>query len=229
MDATYELIKAAQKFMQGRSDGLFQVYERTVDDVFFQLQFVMNDASHINDALEQFYIKMSKNAFGLDKAEDIIPWINESIFEQTGNWIKQNNKDILDAEKRGVYKCQKAMMPYLPGIEIDANEAIRALENFINELPVLHKETALAYYYCNMPMEKLVEVLETSRFVISERINYIEKTLTDRLADYCRERGAAMPPVNTQRIGKALAELSKLYRYPYAEELFANIRIKAVH
>ena len=63
----------------------------------------------------------------------------------------------------------------------------------------------------------------------AERINFIEKTLTDRLAEYCKERGAAMPHVNTQRIGKAIAEISKLYRYPYAEELFEIIRIKAVH
>ena len=80
-----------------------------------------------------------------------------------------------------------------------------------------------------MPMEKITEVLETTRFEISERINYIEKTLTDKLADYCKERAAAMPHVNAQRISKAMAEISKLYRYPYAEELFANIRIKAVH
>lgn len=229
MEMTYELLKASRDFMQGRNDGLFRVYERTLDEVYFLLQFVMNDSAGINEALEQFYIKMSRNAFGLEKADMILSWITESVFEQTGEWIRKNASEEIAAEKRGAYKCNKAMMPYLPGIEIDGGEAIRALENFITELPVIHKQTALAYYYCNMPMEKITEVLETTRFEISERINFIEKTLTDRLAEYCKERGAAMPHVNTQRIGKAIAEISKLYRYPYAEELFEIIRIKAVH
>jgi len=229
METTFELIKAAKAFMSGRSDGLRQIYELSIQDVYFQFQFVMCDPHNINRYLEDFYAKLSRNTYGLESPEAITAWINETVLEYSGDWIKRYRREMFNAEKGGMYKTSKAMKPYLSGIEIDGNEAIRAIENFICELPEIHRQTALAYYYCNLPMEKIKEVLEVDQFTISDRINFIEKTLTDNLAKYCKERNAAMPPVNTVRINKALSELSKLYKYPYVNELFENIKIKAAH
>lgn len=229
MNTTYELIQAAKYFMQGHSDDFWRIYEMSVDDIYFQLHFIVCDDKQTAQLLEKIYIYFAQNAFLLDTPNEFGAWMNETVTQFTTDWLLKNRQEMLSAEMAGAYEVPAGIDPYLPGNEIDDLEYIRTLESFICNLPEIHRQTALAFYYDDLPMEKLKDILNMDASKIKTRTKYIEKVLNGQMQMYCKERGYSMKNVDSQKILRALAELSKLYRYQDAENTFNQIRIKAIH
>ena len=72
MEATYELISAARGVMQGNSESFWRLYERTLDDVYFQLHFTMASQQDINPELEKVYISLARGFTTLEKPEEVL-------------------------------------------------------------------------------------------------------------------------------------------------------------
>jgi len=226
MDTTYELVRSARGLMQGRLENLKNIFDISIDDIFFQLQFVMCDEQKINDELENFYLTFNHNVFLLDSADSVAEVINQSVTRQTNDWMRINRQGMLQAERNGAYVPPVFSETYIPGMEIMDAEYTKTLASFICTLPELYRQTALAFYYCNLPVEVLRDELLITEIALKNRITYIEKTLSQQMHGYCKDRGYQMKPVNSQRMRTALYELAKLYKYPYGEALFNNIRTK---
>lgn len=229
MNTTYELLKSAKYFMQGHSDDFWRIYEMSVDDMYYQLLFIVCDDRQTDALLEKLYIYFVQNAFLLDDPNEFAVWMNETVSQFTADWLAANRQDMLAAEQAGAYEIPVGADAYLPGNEIDDLEYIRTLENYICNLPEIHRQTALMFYFDDLPMEKMVDILHLDTLTIKKRIGYIEKTLNQQMRMYCKDRGYSMPYVDSQKILRALAELGKMYRYPDAEKIFNQIRIKAIH
>lgn len=229
MNTTYELVKSAKYFMQGHSDDFWRIYEMSIDDMYYQIHFIVCDDQQTDALLEKLYIYFVQNAFLLDNPNEFASWMNETVSQFTADWLAVNRQDMLAAEDAGAYEIPIGADAYLPGNEIDDLEYIRTLENYICNLPEIHRQTALAFYFNNLPMEKLVDILHMDALKIKKRIGYIEKVLNQQMRMYCKDRGYSMPYVDSQKILRALAELGKMYRYPEAEKIFNQIRIRAIH
>lgn len=229
LDTTFELVKSARYFMQGHSDDFWRIYEMSVDDMYYQLLFVVCDEVQTEQLLEKLYIYFVQNSFLLENPEDYASWMNETVSQFTADWLKENRQNMLMAEASGAYAVPVGANAYLPGNEIDDLEYIRTLENYICNLPEIHRQTALMFYFDNLPMEKMEEILQLSATEIRNRIGFIEKTLDQQMQAYCKDRGYSMKNVDAQKILRALSELAKLYRYMNAEATYNNIRIKAIH
>lgn len=229
MEATYEMISAARGFSQGKSDSLWRLFELTIDDIYFQLHFTMADQNEINAELEKFYVSMAKEFFLLENANDIVKWMNQIVVNQLNDWFRTKHMNFLDTERRGMYPIPVYEDKYFPALQASDSEYTSALMNIINELPELFRYTAIAIYYDNYTVEELADMLFEEKSTITKRVEYIEKTLAVKMQEYCMKKKIAKVVINTQKIRTAMIELQKLYRYPYAEALFENIRIKAVH
>lgn len=229
MNTTYELVKSAKYFMQGHSDDFWRIYEMSIDDMYFQLHFIVCDDRQTDALLEKLYIYFAQNTFLLDNPNDYALWMNETVSQFTADFLMANRREMLAAETAGAYEVPAGPDAYLPGNEIDDIEYIRTLENYICNLPEIHRQTALMFYFDNLTMEKMVDILQMDALKIKKRIAFIEKTLNRQMREYCKERGYSMPYVDSHKILRALAELGKLYRYSDAEKLFNQIRIKAIH
>lgn len=226
MDTTYELVRATRGLMQGKSESLKTIFDLSINDVFFQLQFIMCDEKKINDELENFYLTLNHNAFMIDSADAIADVINQAVTRQTTDWIRINRQSMLQAERSGVYVAPVYSETYIAGSEMMDAEYTKTLASFICTLPEIYRQTALAFYYCNFSMETIRDELLITDIALNNRTTYIEKILGQQMHGYCKDRGYQMKPVSPQRIRTALYELAKLYKYPYGEALYNNIRMK---
>ena len=223
MDTTFELVRAARGLNQGRPDSLRDIFYLSVDDVFFQIQFVLCDENKINGELEDFYVKVAKSGFMLDDPNNIAEFLNETALNRTGSWVRNNLYDQLQTEKRGGYQVPFFTEDFLSGDEIIDVEYTKAMGSFICTFPEIFRQTALAFYYANLPMDKITDALMIDSHTVKARTTYIEKILSQKMHGYCKERGYQSKSVNPQRIRTAMFELAKMYRYPYKDPLFANI------
>ena len=226
MDTIFELVRATRSLKQGRPGAFREVFNLTVCDVFYQLQFVLCDKEKINDELVKFYTKLSGSAYLLDSADHIAELVNDSVLRQSLDILSHNFSDQYDKEKRHEYNVGFYSEDVLSGPQISDTEYHMTLMNYICTLPEIFRHTALAYYYDNLPMEKLVDILNVDSETIRSRITYIEKTLAHQMHSYCKKKGYSKRVFNPQKIKVAMVGLYKLYKYPYPDELFANIQAK---
>lgn len=223
MDTTFELVRATKSMFAGRRESFRDIYDIALDDIYFQLQFVMCDEQNITKEIEKFFVNFSKGIFMTDSAEGIAELLNISVMQKTDEWVREKRREMLVAEERGSYPVPNSASTFLTGETLDDMEYTKALAGFLCNLPEIHRQTAVAFYYDNLSQDAIVDSLMIDSVVLKNRIAYIEKVLSDNLREYCKERHCAMTNVNSQRIRTALFELSKLYKYPYRDELYANI------
>lgn len=229
MDITYELLRATKGFMQGRSEDFWRIFELSIDDMYFQMQFIICDEEQISYHLEKLYTYFIQNAFMLDAPEQVAEWMNETVLQRTSDWLRKNRQDMLQAEAQGAYAVPMVADMFIPGNDMEDAEYTRTLENYLCTLPEIHRMTALGFYYSRLPIDKIEEATLLDASVIKNRTGFIERTLSGQMQEYCKERGCRMKPITSQRLLTALCELQKLYRYPHAEELYNTLRIKVIH
>lgn len=229
MEATYELITAARGVMQGNSDSFWRLYEKTLDDVYFQLHFTMASEQDINPQLENVYVSLARSFTTLEKPEQVVNWINDIVIQQLDTWLEKNRPEMMKAERKGDYAAPVYQDLYIPALEADEQVYTKAMMEFLYNMPELYRSVLVAVYYDGYSSEEIADKLMVEKHVITRRMEYIEKTLAVQMQDFCKKNNIAKKTVTTQRICNALYELQKLYRYPYAEALYNNIRIKAIH
>lgn len=229
MEATYELINAARGVMQGSAASFWRLYELTLDDVYFQLHYTMASENDINPELEKVFITLAREFSLLDEPSNVMRWINDVVTRQLSNWIEVHREATLLAEKAGKYDPPVYQDNYLPALEAEDYVYTQALENMLCGFPELYRSMIIALYYDDYTVEEVADMLMLEKSVIAKRMEYIEKTLAIKMEEYCKENKIAKKPITAQKIRSALFEMQKLYRYPYAEVLFNNVRIKAIH
>ena len=223
METTYELVRCARSLTQGRPGSLNEIFNLTLNDIFFQIQLILCDENKINDELERFYIGVSKGRALLDNPNNVAQWLNESAVAAIVNIFREKYVNQLTEEKLGAYKVPMYVETYLTGDEIPDVEFIKTLSAFICTLPELHRMTALAFYYDGLPMDKITELFERDSATIKARLTYIEKILGQKIHAYCEQRGYSAKSINPQKIRQALTDLAKLYSYPYGDILYNNV------
>ena len=223
MDTTFELVRATKGLFSGKRECFRDIYDMSLDDIYFQLQFVMCDEKIITKEIEKFFVSFSNGIFMIDSAEGIAEWLNISVLQRTADWLRESRREMLAAEMRGSYPVPSTVGSFLAGEELDDMEYTKALAGFLCNLPEIHRQTAVAFYYANLSQDAIIDTLMIDTVILKNRIAYIEKILSDNLREYCKERRCAMINVSSQRIRTALFELSKLYKYPYKDDLYANI------
>ena len=226
METTYELIKATKGLLQGRPEDLRRVYDLSLNDIFFQMQFVMCEEQKITDNLEKFYVDVNRSLAMIGSPENIANWLNELVHQNIATWIRYNRPEMLNSEERGIYVPPSRVESFVVGHEAEDIEYTRALEHFLCRLPEIHKQMAVAYYYDDMSMDKMEEIFMIDSKMINNRITYIEKSLAEMMGQFCKEHRYTTKNINSQRIRTALIELASLYKYPYEDALFENVKRK---
>lgn len=223
MDTTYELVRATRGLSQGRPNSLKEIFDISLNDIFFQIQFILCDQNKINDELEKFYIGVSKGRVLIGDPNNMAEWLNESAISVAMSIFRDKYSSQISTEKSGGYKAPLYSETYLTGPEIPDLEDLKTMGAFICTLPELHRLTAVAFYYDRLPMDKITEIFATDTATIKSRLTYIEKILTQKMHGYCEQRGYSTKSITPQRIRTALFELAKLYEYPFGDALFNNI------
>lgn len=228
METSYEVIKAVKYIMMGQKEDMIKLINYSVNDMFFQMQYIVCSDELIGSELADLYVYIAKNLFLLESADKAADFMNDTVVSRAANWLRKNRKDIVDAEKKGLYTAPPVNLAYSTAPEIEDIDMINELVRALCVIPEIHRVTALAFYYDDMDYERMSECLLEDVSTLKKRIEYVENILSAHIQKYCTEQGLKAKSVNAQRIRKALVELGKLYKYTGTDMLIGDVsnRIK---
>ena len=226
MITTYELQKRMNGFKSGNVQDFLDIYRITVDDMYYQLQFIICDESKTALLLEDFYNNLQKSAFELEQQSEMSTWLNEKITQVTTRWLNENRANMVRAERSGLYIPPQPTDRYLPGIEMSQADFTHVLAERICNLPEIYRQTALAYYYNGFKQEQLNTLLESDTTRLKRRIEFIEKTLLAQMRDYCYANKVAMSKLDMVAIRMAMIYLQTYYHYANKDNFFNYLQQK---
>ena len=223
MITTYELQKRMNGFKSGNVQDFLDIYRITVDDMYYQLQFIICDEAKTALLLEDFYNNLQKSAFELEQQSEMSTWLNEKITQVTTRWL---NANMVRVERSGLYIPPQPTDRYLPGIEMSQADFTHVLAERICNLPEIYRQTALAYYYNGFKQEQLNTLLESDTTRLKRRIEFIEKTLLAQMRDYCYANKVAMSKLDMVAIRMAMIYLQTYYHYANKDNFFNYLQQK---
>lgn len=219
MQTSYEFLKATKGVKSRNPESFKDFIGLSASDMFFQIKFVVCEDQDTNEELVGLYKYVKKNLFMLENVNEVADWINEIVVERNSAWILKNRRDQLDAEKRGVYTAPTVPDVFSRGIDMESTDYTKVLAGLICNLPEIYRSTALAFYYNNLSLTKMGDIMNVDAAMLKERVAYIEKLLNNQMKEYCKTNGFTFVAVDAQKIRTALIEIGKMYKYPYAVEL----------
>lgn len=223
MRTTFELIKATSAVIKGNKAAFADVLKLSINDMFFQTYFIVCDEAKTNECLYELYTKLLRNSLWLESADDAANWLNEAALEKTSTFLMKNRQDMIVAEKRGVYIPPRDMGVFTTGPELSDADYMKLLQNMICNLPEIHRQTAIAFYYDGMDIAKMSDIMMIDVPLLRKRIEFIEATLVTQMKDYCKQANVSYVTITPQRILAALNSLAEMYCYMDSEGLYNRI------
>lgn len=226
MDTTYGLIKTVGGIKNGNKEGNLDLIKLSVDDMFFQMQYIVCSDELIGGELKDLYVYIAKNLFLLETPDKAADFLNDTVMSRTARWLSKNRPDIINAEKQGLYPVPEVQEAFTNALEIEEVDLTNVLIRELCVIPEIHRLAALAFFYNNMDYERMSENLMTPIDTLKTRIAFVEKTLSKKAHEFCQANNLKCKPINAQRIRNALVELGKLYKYNNTDILLGEVADK---
>lgn len=214
MNTTFELVKAARYYLDGKKDDFMKIFSLSLNDLYFQTYFITTDPNRIVEQLVDLYARVVRETAILNSPDSIAEWLNKAVTENNGQFLELERKEQLMAERKGELPAPQVPIEFLNGVDMEEAEFTVVLENALCKLPEIHRATAVAFYYDDLSSEDICEALQIDPMTLKNRLTYIEKAVTCDIHNYCKERGYKMKAVDARRILLALAELQRGYVFP---------------
>ncbi len=229
MEVDPKLRSAVEKLKNGNDEAFNEVYQKTYNYVYFRAKQVMKNEDDAMDLMQIVYMEAYKSIKNLDKAESVYSWLSSITFRQ-GMKIFQKKKEILlDEDFENIFdSVETSDIDSRPELSLERKEQQRLLAELIDSLPEVQRATMVAFYYDNIKIEDIAEVMDCSVGTVKSRLSYARQALKKKLESAEKHggmKGAGKMALTGALIFGAVQILSEetVLAAPAAAGVFANI------
>lgn len=180
-----ELLRAIEQLKNGEEAGFNYIYAQTYKLVYFQARGHLKNEEDVQDLVQSVYIALYRNIHTLKDPEAFYGWLKTIVRNQAVMMLRKFKDEIsLEEgmeEKQGVAQLASFDISTLPEANAEQKAVSEMVADIISELPELQKSALLMYYYENMKVEEIAEVMGCSAGTIKSRLNYARKQIGERV------------------------------------------------
>lgn len=227
MEIDPKLKSAVEKLKSGDAEGFNEVYSKTYNYVYFRAKQIMKNEDDAMDLMQIVYMEAYKSISGLETPESIYSWLSSITFRQ-GMKIFQKKKEILlDEDFENIFdSIETSDNDSRPELSYEKKEEQRLLADLIDSLPEVQRATVVAFYYDNIKIEEIAEVMDCSVGTVKSRLSYARQALKKKLEASGKSRAGkgAMALTGAMIFGAVqLMSEETVLAAPMAAGAFANI------
>lgn len=184
-----EQIAVLVKKAQGGDEGAMgRLIELSYSSVLFQCRKIMAHPEDAEDMAQEVAIKIYQSLDTLREPEKFLSWANCIAARQCINERKRNPKDLQfleDEEGHSILDTLEDMdRQSVPDAVVDNEETTRMVVELVDGLPDAQRVAAYLYYYDELSVKEIAQMLEVSENTVKSRLNYARKTIKDGVLDY---------------------------------------------
>lgn len=184
------LKKAILLMSEGKEEGFNAVYSETYNRVYFRAKQIMKNEEDAQDLVQIVFIEAYKSISTLEVAEALYKWLDGITYRQGMKLFRKKRDVLLSEEAEGLFDTLESNdIDSVPELTADQKATSEIIKGIIEELPELQKTAVVMYYFDNMKVEQIADIMECSTGTIKSRLNYARKYIKDRIEEKERKEG----------------------------------------
>ena len=193
MSVDNEFIKLINLIGVGDKEACGELYEKTIQDVFKTVHFLVEEKTDVDDLVQDIYIQVFKSIKKFDVERKFKPWLMGIVLKQIKAYRRKKWMIIRTVKKVEEFKEEKELDFSTEVIEKITN---KQLVKLVDELPDKLKQVVILRYLNDYTQDEISAILEVPIGTVKSRIN------------------AALTKLRTKgKNKKILEEVRKVYEY----------------
>ncbi|MFP3126320.1 sigma-70 family RNA polymerase sigma factor [Ectobacillus funiculus] len=166
-----------QLTLSGRKEAYGELYERTIQDVYKTVHFLIEERTDVDDLVQDIYIQAYQSLNQFDRSKPFRPWLMGIVVRQVYNYRRKTWTRFRILKKAEKHKRV---------IELDfSNDVVDKISNhelilLIDNLPYKLKQVIILRYLNEYSQEEVASILDIPLGTVKSRINAALKKLRQK-------------------------------------------------
>lgn len=188
------LTKKVEFYIAGNESAFTDIYELTNKNLYVYARSLAKDQKldiSPDDLLQDTYMEIIKSMGSLTDPSAFTTWSKRIMYNVMLQKVRKTNKEVLLSETDDgddhydfFEQQEETESSFLPGEELDRREIGKIVMETIESLPPEQSMTVLAYYYEEMTIREIAEMMECSEGTVKSRLFKARETLRASLESY---------------------------------------------
>lgn len=189
MDEEKGIVQLIEQVKNGDERAFAEFYSQTYKYVYSRAKCMFSDEQEVQDLVQEVYLALYRNAANIQSGESIFGWLKTTTFYQGTKMLKKKRKEVLLSEEG------EGMFESIPDDEPEIEEGymnqedVQVIRECINRLSDEQKTVLLAYYYDNLKVNEIAEILSLSAGTVKSRLYLARKNLQVHIEEEEKKRG----------------------------------------
>ncbi|MCH5304501.1 MAG: sigma-70 family RNA polymerase sigma factor, partial [Ruminococcus sp.] len=186
-----KLTKNVIKAQNGDKKALEYIINETGSYVYYYCLSLLKDEEKTNDAVQDIYITILNKLSSVENPKAFLGWLKivtanycKDIFIKT-RVDEELTEDIVDTDIQSI-----------PEKSVETDEICSVIRSVVNDLPNIQKECVLLYYYQQLSIKEISDVLEVKEGTVKSRLYTARKAIKHEFEKIGKENLLALTPAS---------------------------------
>lgn len=183
-----QIAALVRKAQAGDGQAMSDLLELAHGSVIFQCRKIMAHPEDAEDMAQEVLIKIYQKLDTLQTPETFLSWANTIAARLCINDRQRHPKDLQFTEDEEGHSILDSLedtdQQNVPDAAIDNAETRRMIVELVDNLPEAQRTSTYLYYYDELSVKEIAEMLSVSENTIKSRLNYARKAIKEGVLDY---------------------------------------------
>ncbi|NBI29229.1 sigma-70 family RNA polymerase sigma factor [Chengkuizengella marina] len=181
MEEQMEYNELIDRTLSGNSQAYAELYDKTIQDVFKNVYFLLDDKDDVDDVVQDTYIQVYSSLCKYDRDRPFKPWIMGIMMRQIRTYRRKRWMHFRNVKKAEGY-AQKAEHDFSNDI-VDRHFNDKLLDS-VDNLPYKLKQVVILHYLNEYSQEEVASTLGIPLGTVKSRIHAALKKLRQKGQHY---------------------------------------------
>lgn len=174
----------------GNTNAFEELYKLYFEKIYALAQMTVKNSADAEDILQTTFVKAWQNIDKLDNPAAFNTWLQRIAINECNSLLRRSkpNLSIEDESEDGeIMQIESDLL--LPEQYAERDDLSSRLRKIINELSVVQKETILLYYFNEMSIEEIAEIMDCSEGTVKSRLFLARKAIRTEIEEQEKKTG----------------------------------------
>lgn len=188
-----QMIELVKKSQAGDQTAFSELLQAAHTSISYQCRKLLKREQDAEDVTQEVMITLYQKLDTLQEPAAFWGWLNRITANRCKNALSRTHVDLQIAEDEDGHSMlddiENTDKQLVPDEAIDNAETTRMIEEIVDALPEAQKMCTLLFYYDEMSVKEIAEIMGTSENTVKSRLNYARKAMKESVLDYEKKQG----------------------------------------
>lgn len=183
-----ELIELVKKSQAKDTAAIEELLRAAYTPVKFQCRKMLKNSQDAEDVTQEVLLTLYTRLHTLKEPAAFWGWLNRTTENRCKNVLMRSHVDLQILEDEDGHSMldniENIDQQIVPDAVIDNAETTRMFEEMVDALPEAQRMCVLMFYYDEMSVKEIAEIMDTSENTVKSRLNYARKAIKEQVLDY---------------------------------------------